>query len=139
PADGFLSVRDEYTKQKLEGIGFDNVLNTACLTMWGLTENKCEQIAREKARKSRSVVYTLTDYDANHRLDFLSIKILLESYEEVFIWMQGSRDWSYFKQLVDRESAFFRKHKHAIKIVPPVLSIYDDLLEEGDVDYVGTR
>lgn len=138
-SDGFLSVRDDYTKQKLESAGFDNVLNTACLTMWGLTKARCKDIRESKVTKSRKVVYTLTDYAADFELDFLSIKILLENYEEVFIWMQGSKDFSYFKELVKREASFFSKHKHAIKLVPPVLSTYDHLLESGDIDYVGTR
>jgi polysaccharide pyruvyl transferase WcaK-like protein len=138
-SDTLLSVRDEYTKQQLEIAGFDNVINTACLTMWGLTSEWCEGIVRNRASKAGAVVYTLTDYAIDYDLDFYSIKLLLDSYDEVYIWMQGSRDWSCFQEIVRRESAFFSKHKHAIKIVPPVLSCYDRLLESGCVDYVGTR
>lgn len=37
------AVRDEYTRQRLLKLGITNVLNTACPTMWGLTDDKCAQ------------------------------------------------------------------------------------------------
>lgn len=138
-SDGFLSVRDDYTKEKLLSAGFNNVLNTACLTMWGLTKEKCIEIKTKQASKSRSVIYTLTDYAADFDKDFLSIKILLENYEEVLIWIQGSQDYNYFKEIVRNNNLFFSKHRNVIKVIPPVLSTYDQILEKGEVDYVGTR
>lgn len=138
-SNGMLSVRDNYTKDKLEGIGFDNVVNTACLTMWGLTKDRCKEIEGEGAERSHSVIYTLTDYKPNFELDFYTIRTLVDSYEKLYIWLQGSRDWAYFKAIAEREPMFFSKFKNSIEIVPPVLGVYDHLLERGGVDYVGTR
>ncbi|MEN8384723.1 MULTISPECIES: polysaccharide pyruvyl transferase family protein [Acinetobacter] len=138
-SDGMLSVRDEYTKQKLEKSGFDNVVNTACLTMWGLTNEKCKLIMENKQNKASKVVYTLTDYAPDFNLDFFSIKTLLDSYEKVLIWIQGARDWSYFKAIVEKELQFFSNVKNRIELIPPVLSTYDNILAQGDIDYVGTR
>lgn len=138
-SDGMLSVRDEYTKQKLEKVGFNNVVNTACLTMWGLNSEKCKLIAINNKNKASKVVYTLTDYAPDFARDFLSIKILLENYEKVLIWIQGARDWNYFKELVGKEFQYFSKVKNRIEVIPPVLSTYDNILTQGDVDYVGTR
>lgn len=138
-SEGMLSVRDEYTKRKLEQAGFDNVINTSCLTMWGLNDEKCKSIMDNNKNKSSRVIYTLTDYAEDFNLDFLSIKMLLQSYDKVLIWMQGARDWAYFQKIVERELTFFSKLKNRIEVIPPVLSTYDTLLEQGDIDYVGTR
>src|SRR5690606_13010421 len=43
------SVRDSYTETKLKELGIENVLNTACPTMWKLTPEHCEQIPQKKA------------------------------------------------------------------------------------------
>ncbi len=138
-SEGYLSVRDNYTKLKMEEAGVNNSINTACLTMWGLNKEFCQEITKNKMTKSRNVVYTLTDYTPDLNLDFLSLKILVESYEMVYIWIQGARDFLYLKELIKSNSSFFLKYKSAFKIVPPVLKVYDHLLEWGDVDYVGTR
>ena len=138
-SDGMLSVRDDYTKQKLEQVGFNNVVNTACLTMWGLNSEKCKLIATNNKNKASKVIYTLTDYAQDFNMDFLSIKILLENYEKVLIWVQGARDWNYFKELVGKEFQYFSKVKNRIEVIPPVLSTYDNILTQGDIDYIGTR
>ena len=52
------SVRDSYTEQMLKKIGINNVLNTACPTMWNLSKEFCSEIPKEKASK---VVTTLTN------------------------------------------------------------------------------
>ena len=138
-SDGMLSVRDEYTKQKLEKAGFDNVINTACLTMWGLDSNKCQKISNEKSVRANKVIYTLTDYAKDYNKDFESIRILLKMYEQVMIWIQGARDWNYFKQIVELNYSFFKKNSSSLLIIPPSLKQYDEVLEKGNVDYVGTR
>ena len=47
--DYLHSVRDSYTEQALKSIGIHNVVNTACPTMWSLTEEKCASIPTSKA------------------------------------------------------------------------------------------
>lgn len=123
------SVRDTYTEDKMRSIGVDNVINTGCPTMWGLTMEHCKKIPN---KKSNGVVFTLTDYRKNHSYDEAMVKMLLDKYENVYFWIQGSRDWSYFQTLNSKIIG-------QVKVIPPRLDDYDDLLVNHDVDFVGTR
>lgn len=120
------SVRDSYTKKKLESIGIKNVVNTSCATMWSLTPEHCKNIP---LTKGKNVVMTLTDYSRDEVNDKRLIEILKANYEKVYIWIQGSNDYSYAKSLSD-----------SLEIIDPTLKAYDDLLDsELSLDYVGTR
>ena len=122
------SVRDSYTKQKLNEIGIENVLNTSCPTMWALTKEHCEQIP---TKKSKSVVFTITDYNKNKEKDKVFIDLLISNYEKVYFFPQGIGDLSYLYSLnVDLS--------HIIK-VKPSLSSFDDCLSQKDIEYIGTR
>jgi hypothetical protein len=70
------SVRDSYTKRMLNSCGIDNVMNTSCPTMWGLTESHCAKIPSTKAK---NVVFTLTDY----RKDFEADKNLIIALKKI--------------------------------------------------------
>lgn len=121
------SVRDNYTKEKLNSIGIDNVLNTGCATMWDLTPDFCSKIP---AKKARNVVFTLTDYSQDVEKDQQLIDILKREYENVYFWVQGSKDYSYLKSLDFSD----------VDIVPPKLVAYDELLESDiDLEFIGTR
>ncbi|OEF91677.1 polysaccharide pyruvyl transferase family protein [Vibrio splendidus] len=124
------SVRDEYTKEKLEEIGIKNVLNTACATMWKLTPDHCSKI---KSQKSNKVVFTITDYRQDKLNDEVMIDILCDNYEEVYLWLQGRGDFEYFQSLS------LKNNKQKIVIIPPQLDLYDDLLSKKEIDFVGTR
>lgn len=120
------SVRDNYTKDKLSEIGINNVVNTACATMWPLTPQHCKKIPK---KKSRNVVMTITDYRRDEVRDKELVNILLKNYERVFIWIQGSNDEEYINSLSD-----------SVEIISPTLEAFDNLLNsEMDLDYVGTR
>lgn len=121
------SVRDEYTKQRLNQIGFTNVVNTACPTMWRLTPEHCNCIPWTK---SDSVIFTLTDYLRDREKDLFLINTLLESYKKCYMWVQAYDDYEYACSLVDG---------NLIKFIPPSLKLYDEFLQNNDVDYVGTR
>ena len=43
------SVRDSYTETRLREIGIENVINTACPTMWSLMPEHCGRSRRKKA------------------------------------------------------------------------------------------
>ena len=58
--------------------------------------------------------------------------MLIKKYEKVYFWPQGWNDMEYIKSLNIKDL-------ESIKIVPPYLKSFDDLLENNDVDYVGTR
>ncbi|EFH7714227.1 polysaccharide pyruvyl transferase family protein, partial [Escherichia coli] len=120
------SVRDDYTRKKLNEIGVDNVINTGCPTMWMFTGEHCAAIRKVKADR---VVFTLTDYDKDYKNDKLLIEILKRKYDKVYFWPQGSGDLNYFREMKINN----------IEVVPPRLDEYDALLSNNDIDFVGTR
>lgn len=123
----FHSVRDGYTKLKLESIGIGNVINTGCPTMWALTSEHCNQIPKIKAE---NVVFTLTDYNKLSSSDLELIYILKQKYSKVYFWPQGSGDLNYIKTL----------NPSGVEIIPKTLKAFDDLLKkESSLDFVGTR
>ena len=124
------SVRDSYTLNFLQELGFTNVINTSCPTMWNLTAEHCKQIPENKAE---TVVFTLTDYDKDTRNDTFLIDILLNNYQYIYFWVQGKNDYHYLHSLVGE------KDLERIKIIPPNLKAYDSFLQQNICDYVGTR
>ncbi|MEZ9674769.1 polysaccharide pyruvyl transferase family protein [Vibrio breoganii] len=126
------SVRDKYTENKLKEIGINNVINTGCPTMWDLNESHCDAIPNIK---SNEVVFTLTDYRVAEEEDMQLILALLEGYNTVYFWPQGSNDLSYFRKLQTKLGAVTNK----INILPQSLSYYSNLLERRNIDFVGTR
>lgn len=122
------SVRDAYTASMLKAAGVTNTINTGCPTMWELTPTHCSSIP---GYKSDSVVFTLTDYNQNSRLDFEFIELLRRAYHTVYFWIQGSKDLAYLRGL-----GVLPKIDH---VIPPRLEAFDHVLDETDIDYVGTR
>jgi len=122
------SVRDSYTEDMLKKNGFKNVINTGCPTLWGITQEVQEKIPKLKARRC---VFTLTDYQKDSERDLYMINAIKKHYDEVFFWPQGNGDYDYYLEL--------NKGEHGISLVAPNLSSYDQLLESGDIDYIGTR
>jgi hypothetical protein len=123
----YHSVRDSYTEKQMRKMGFQNVLNTGCPTMWSLTKEHCLDIPKIK---SEDVVCTITDYNKDFENDKKMLEILCNNYKNVYLWIQGTKDYEYFTELK------FKSDK--IKLVAPNLESYDRILEK-DVDYVGTR
>ncbi len=122
------SVRDSYTELMLKEIGFDNVLNTGCMTMWGLTESHCDKIPNFKGD---DVIFTLTDYNKNPSADLALINCLTNNYKKVFFWPQGDADLKYFLDIISTNS---------IEILGGNLYDFDKLLSShNSLDYVGTR
>ena len=126
--DYIHSVRDSYTEKILKSIGFNNVVNTGCPTMWTFTKDFCKTIP---TRKAKNVITTVTDYYKDPINDGKMIALLLSEYDKVYFWTQGSSDYNYLKELdVDLSK---------IIAIKPNLETYDFFLENNDVDYVGTR
>lgn len=121
------SVRDSYTEQLLKSAGINNVLNTACPTMWRFTKEFCKSIPTSK---TKSVVFTLTDYNQNIDRDRKLLDIISRNYESVYFWPQGARDYKYFLSF---------SPSNRIRIIPPSLEAYDGYLKQNDTDFVGTR
>lgn len=124
---GLHSVRDGYTERKFREMGINNVVNTGCPTLWGLTPEHCATIPTHKACR---VITTLTDYARDYAQDRRMIELLREQYEEVYVWIQGIEDEEYLRELVEADT---------VKIIPRSLDAYTAALKMGDLDYVGTR
>jgi polysaccharide pyruvyl transferase WcaK-like protein len=125
----FQSVRDSYTEGRLRELGFSNVINTSCPTMWGLTPEHCADIPIERGE---DVVFTLTDYSPEPQKDRELLDVLKHLYRRIYFWRQGSGDCAYL-------ATFARPGE--VEILPSSLQAYDDLLADRSlsVDYVGTR
>lgn len=122
----YHSVRDNYTQNKIASLGFKNVLNTSCPTLWGLTPEFQKSIPK---RKGTDVVTTITSYKKSPEEDRQLLQMLHRNYREVFLWAQGDEDAGYARDIL-----------HDIRILSFELSEYDRfLLEQDDVDYIGTR
>ena len=121
------SVRDSYTEKKLKQIGINNVVNTSCPTMWGLTPEVSAAIPHGKAK---NVVMTITDYSRDYEADNYLIETLSRHYEKVYIWLQGSKDSEYLASL----------HSiHNLIVVPGGINAFSEILLNNDIDYIGTR
>lgn len=121
------SVRDRYTQEKLRSMGITNVVNTACPTMWKLTEDFCRTIP---VKKAGAVVATLTDYRVDPEADKALLSCLLAHYDKVYVWLQSVQDYAYLQELAMADR---------VEIIPPTLKDYDAVLAQPDLEYVGTR
>ncbi len=121
------SVRDEYTANQLRKIGFDNVINTGCPTLWQLTPQYCENLPTTKADE---VIFTLTDYHRDDNMDKMIVKVLTKSYSKVYLWLQGYEDYDYAKSLEILDQ---------VVLIDPSLAAYDEVLSRDCVEYIGTR
>ncbi len=120
------SVRDSETEKALKKIGIDNVINTACPTMWKFTKDFCRKIPREKAE---NVITTITDYGKSC-MDWTMLDVLLSEYQQVYVWLQGEGDLEYLKNY----SQFSK-----LNIIKYELKSYQKALNLSNIDYVGTR
>lgn len=126
-SDYIHSVRDSFSERKLKTMGISNVLNTGCPTMWNLTPEHCAAIPTAKAS---NVVCTITDYSRDPQMDKAMLDILLDSYEQVYLWLQGRDDLAYVREL---------GYEERLVLIDSTLVDYDAALEMDDLDYVGTR
>lgn len=127
-SDYLSSVRDNYTVNKLKSLGFDNIINTGCPTLWGLTKEHCCAIPDRIS--SDAVVITITDYNKNIERDRKMIETAIKHYKNIFLWPQGIGDASYLLKGLKLSE---------IQILPPNLASFDDFLTKEQPDYIGTR
>ena len=123
------SVRDSYSEARLRDAGIDNVINTGCPTLWGLTAAHCQRIPETKGRDA---LFVLTDYSRNPERDAALLDTTLRSYRRVYFWAQGRGDVAYLDSLPGGDET----HR-----LPRNLAAYDALLAdpEQSIDYIGTR
>lgn len=119
------SVRDSYTCDKMNRIGI-KCLNTGCPTLWKLTPIHLKQIPN---KKSDNVIITLTDYNQNPFRDKKMIETIIQEYDRLFFFPQGSGDIIYLHSL---------GYSNRMEILSPTLEAFNKALLSG-CDYIGTR
>jgi hypothetical protein len=125
------SVRDSYTEQKMKQLGFDNIVNTGCPTMWEL--NGLNVVARTGG--TENCLFTLTDYMRNPDADDKVIEEILDGYKgNIFFFPQGSLDLEYLSSLDS-----YQRHSRRITVISRTFEDFVSTLTENDVDYIGTR
>lgn len=124
--DYYHSARDERSKRYIENLGL-KAINTGCVTMWKLTPEFCKTIP---AKKSKRVVFTLTQRSYLKKTDQFLINTLIDNYDEVYFWPQGIYDSGYFGDFENTDK---------VNVLQASKEAYDDFLTNHDTDYVGTR
>ncbi len=124
------SVRDDLTRRVVESLGC-RAINTGCPTLWKLTPEHCEKIPTKKAP---NCVMSVSGYSpqTDRMRDLKMLEILRRNYKTVWAWIQTTDDESYLASLEKQAGIepFARIYS---------LSRFRDVLQNGDVDYVGTR
>jgi polysaccharide pyruvyl transferase WcaK-like protein len=123
------SVRDSYTQSKMLEMGFSNVINTTCPTLWGLSGMNVNR----KNTKKQDCVFTLTDYNPSEVLDTKLLEILLDNFSgKLYFFAQGSKDLEYINSL-----EFYKKNKGRFDMISTLVD-YNYILKT-EVVFVGTR
>lgn len=121
--DVLHSVRDTYTKDKLQEIGICSVVNTGCCTLWNLDEKHCRKIPQKKAQDAIVMVTP-----KNREMDTKLIQAVKRNYGKVYFWAQGPADYWYIKSICSSAIA-----------VSYQLNDLNKFLADRDIDYIGTR
>jgi polysaccharide pyruvyl transferase WcaK-like protein len=124
--DRLHSVRDEYTAKQLNSVGFSNIVNTGCPTMWDLDDAAMSNIPGDK---KDSVLFTLTCYLKQPEVDRAFIQLLQKHYKEVYFWPQMHGDIAYLETL---------GLPPVINLAPSMQSV-TELFSSGTTDYIGLR
>jgi len=121
-------VRDSYTaKLAREGLGISGATNTACPTMWCLTDSHIQSIHRDKGDEC---IFALTDYAKHPESDGELIRSLKSTYgRKLLFWPQGKGDLRYARSLGYDGPAIDENLDALLKV----------LSSGTKFDYIGTR
>jgi len=123
------ALRDGYSARHLASCGLDGLYNTSCPTMWGLDGRSTSRIGR-----SKTCLFTLTDYARDIVNDNWLIAFLATKYESLIYFPQGSHDAEYIVSL-----DAYAKYQSCIEMLPHEPGVLDELERRRDWDYIGTR
>lgn len=121
------SVRDSYTQKRLSEIGIQSI-NTGCPTLWSITPSHVDMLRAKQ--KSKNVIITITDYDKQPARDKKLIDMCGKCYDNVYLFIQGTGDCDYLRLIPSAAN---------LKFISPQIPKYNELLELGQCDYIGTR
>ncbi|WP_246005074.1 polysaccharide pyruvyl transferase family protein [Mycoplasma marinum] len=122
----YHSVRDEHTKKLLEGIGFENVLNTSCPTTWKL---KSFKVSIPNDDSSLILSFSLSNDDLNFVQKI--INQASEKYKNVYIWIQTRAEKETFVKRV--------KFKENVSIIDQNLHSFFEVASKNNTFYIGSR
>jgi polysaccharide pyruvyl transferase WcaK-like protein len=123
------SVRDSYTRDKMQLMGFDNVINTSCPTLWNLHNKETNR----KKMNINDCIFTLTDYAPNPDSDTVLIETILNSFSgHIYFFVQGTQDEEYLKSL-----SIFNKNRYKFHLIY-TLQEFNEILKT-DIVFIGTR
>ena len=95
--------------------------------MWRLTPQHLSTIPTEKSRRA---LITLTHYRADPEADKAFIRLVKKHYSQVYFWPQQAGDLNYLVKLGEGDG---------VTILESWLEAYDAVLQQGDLDYLGSR
>ena len=126
------SVRDYYTKNKIEQMGIMNSVNTSCPTTWNLNGFLVDRMEKDV----ENVLLMLTDYHADPKIDNKILELLLEKFsDKVYFFPQGSLDEAYLKTLKS-----YKENKDKFVLLGHDVGDLNQLIESNsNLVYVGTR
>ena len=146
------SVRDAYTKTKLNNAGFSNIINTGCPTMWPFINFNVSEIP---VGKSENALIMLTDYAREPDVDRKLVEMAILNYKRVFVWAQGKDDTEYIIDLMAQKdfpiivvSQGFLGHasnaddfpSYPLILLNHSINTFRSFLNSNvDFDYLGTR
>jgi polysaccharide pyruvyl transferase WcaK-like protein len=119
------SVRDMHTYDKLHQ-HVPNTIYTACPTMWELDAQRCSAIPVQKARHA---VFAVTYYRPAPEADRRLFEMLRKHYDKIYFWPQQAMDVPYVRQL----------GLEGMIPIDPSIAAYNRVLDQEDVDFVGSR
>lgn len=123
----YMGVRDKYTLNKLNLMGFDNAYLTGCPSMYSHN-------AFTTARPSTALL-TLTNYRQNPLRDQMLIGAILQQFDEIVFFPQGSSDLQYFNQLI----SYFALPEHRFRLLDRSFASLNAFIQENEFMHVGTR
>ncbi len=86
------SVRDQMTADRLQQMGFTNVENTSCPTLWALHGITADSLPKPK---KQTVLTMLSVWRKKPELDKQLLALLSNEYQSVVVWPQGHKDKEY--------------------------------------------
>lgn len=120
------SVRDEMTAERLRKMGFSNVENTSCPTLWGLHAKTAADFPKPQ---QRTVLTMISVWRKKPELDKKLLELLLQEYERVVFWPQGHKDKDYLNALAPGMESL----EYSME------SLETFLRENPEADYLGLR
>ena len=128
--DHLHSVRDTYTLRHLQALGFQNVVNTACPTLWPLVVPVKHD---SPSQRNEVVLTTVTDYRKDGATDRTTLDLILSHYRHAYIWLQGAGDEAYFHSMAGDLAS-------RVTVIPHSYDAFETFLKDGpSFDYIGTR